>query len=29
MTDLHILVIAIGCVAVFTGYIALCDRLAR
>lgn len=29
MTDLHILLIAIGCVIVFAGYLALCERLAR
>jgi hypothetical protein len=29
MTDLHILLITIVCVAAFGGYVVLCDRLAR
>jgi hypothetical protein len=27
MTDLQILLIAIGCVLVFAGYLVLCDRV--
>ena len=27
MTDLQILLIAIACVVVFAGYLALCDRV--
>ena len=29
MTDLHIILIAVCCVAAFTSYLALCERLAR
>jgi hypothetical protein len=29
MTDMHILLITIVCVAAFGGYVVLCDRLAR
>lgn len=29
MTDLSILLITLVCVAVFGGYVILCDRLAR
>ena len=27
MTDLHILVIAVACIAAFAGYVVLCDRV--
>lgn len=27
MTDLHIALIAIGCVLAFAGYLVLCDRV--
>jgi hypothetical protein len=27
MTDLQILLIAVGCVAAFAGYLMLCDRV--
>jgi hypothetical protein len=29
MTDLQIAVIMIGCVAVFAGYLLLCERVGR
>jgi hypothetical protein len=29
MSDLHILLTAVCCVAVFSGYVALCEKLAR
>lgn len=29
MSDLHIVLIAVCCVAVFSGYLALCEKLAR
>lgn len=29
MTDLHIVLIAFGCVIALAGYLALCERLVR